>query len=227
MSQRRSQVVFDFDGTLVDSAPAILGCFREVLSEHGITPKVVIDSRLIGPPLGETIARISGLENADDIHRLADDFKRIYDREGVFLTTAYAGVEVLLERLHADGCRLHIATNKRARPTSLILDHLNLTRFFDSVYAIDYAAPPYANKVAMIAAQVVEQGVRTETAYYVGDKAEDGEAADANRLAFCFAAWGYGEWDAVRFPSHWHLVLDPGQIRSVIEGCCSRSRNTL
>lgn len=212
MSRHYTHVVFDFDGTLVDSAPAILGCFCEVLAARSIAPRVEIDSRLIGPPLIETMARISGLDDVADIRQLAEDFKRRYDSDGVFATAAYAGVEEALDSLRAMGCRLHIATNKRTLPTGLILDYLGLTRYFDSVYAIDRVNPPYTHKAAMIGAQLAEQGLPAEQTCYVGDKAEDGLAADANRLAFYAVTWGYGEWRAGSVPAHWTIIYDLTQL---------------
>lgn len=206
MNRHFDHVIFDFDGTLVDSAPAILSCFRDVLDARGLTPCVAIDDRLISPPLVATLARISGLDDGAEVQRLADEFKRRYDQEALYRTLAYPGIEEELTRFLAAGYRLHIATNKRARPTELILDHLGLARYFDTVYTIDRVDPPYAHKAAMISAQLAEQGLRAESACYIGDKAEDGQAADANGLAFYFVGWGYGEWEPYRFPVHWHLV---------------------
>lgn len=206
MNRHFDHVIFDFDGTLVDSAPAILSCFRDVLDARGLTPCMEINNHLIGPPLVATLARISGFDDDTDVLRLTDEFKRRYDQEALYRTLAYPGIEEELTRFLAAGYRLHIATNKRTRPTELILDHLGLARYFDTVYAIDRVDPPYSHKAAMIAAQLAEHGLRPETACYIGDKAEDGQAADANGLAFYFAAWGYGEWEPYHFPAHWHLV---------------------
>jgi phosphoglycolate phosphatase len=211
-------VVFDFDGTLINSAPSILGCFRDVLAARGLEPKMEIDSRLIGPPLLETLARISGISVTDELSRLAEDFKRLYDEAGLFATVLYAGVEAMLADLHVAGCRLHIATNKRMRPTGLILDHLGLAQFFDSVYAIDSAVPPYASKAAMIAAQLAEQSLPAGQSCYVGDKTEDGIAAEANKLAFYAAAWGYGDWDTEMLPTHWSVVTSPSSLPACLCG---------
>ncbi len=215
-------VVFDFDGTLIDSAPSILACFRDVLTAHGLHPKIEIDSRLIGPPLLETMARISGIDDTAELSRLAEDFKRRYDEAGLFATVLYTGVEDMLKELRVSGFRLHIATNKRMRPTGLIVEHLGLTHLFESIYAIDRTTPPYMNKATMIAAQIAEQGLLAGQSCYVGDKKEDGVAADANALRFFAAAWGYGDWRAELAPKPWSVVMEPLNL-PVLLGGYSRS----
>lgn len=219
MNRRFDHVIFDFDGTLVDSAPAILGCFREVLVARGIAPKVAIDSTLIGPPLVETLARMTGLGDPAALLAMAAEFKNDYDRKGVFETATYPGIEAALEQLLEAGCHLHIATNKRARPTLLILEHLRLARCFDSVYAIDRCDPHFADKSHMIGAQVSEQALPPQRCCYVGDKREDGLSADVNGLAFYAAGWGYGEWTAEPPRAPWLLISTPKQVVTSILRC--------
>lgn len=207
-------MIFDFDGTIVDSAPAILSSFQDVLATHGLEPQVAVDSRLIGPPLKPTLKRISGLDDETIITKLADAFRSHYDSTGAFSTSAYPEIKDSLIGLAEAGCRLHIATNKRIRPTRLILDHLGLTGYFETVYAIDSRNPPYNNKVETMAALIRDQHLPPRQACYIGDKPEDGVAADANGLDFLAVAWGYGAWKEVDLPAHWRLLLDPKQLMS-------------
>jgi phosphoglycolate phosphatase len=213
MNNRYAHFIFDFDGTLVDSAPAILACFREVLAVRAIIPQIAIDSHLIGPPLLQTLALISGLTDDATIRELAEDFKCRYDGTVALRTPLYPGIGEALAHLAAADCRLHIATNKRTRPTRLILDQLGLTDCFTTIYAIDRGDPPYAHKTAMIAAQLAEQGLPARQTCYIGDKPEDGLAADANGLDFLAVAWGYGEWKAADVPAHWRLLSSPAQLK--------------
>ena len=62
-----SDVIFDLDGTLVDSAPSILLCLAEALASQGIAPIFPLSSSLIGPPLHETLRNISGCKDDDTI----------------------------------------------------------------------------------------------------------------------------------------------------------------
>jgi phosphoglycolate phosphatase len=201
--------IFDFDGTLVDSAPAILDAFAAALTENGLAPQAALDERLIGPPLAETLARISGSDDPALIQSLTERFKAHYDRDGVANTSAYPGVERLLQQLLADGIVLHIATNKRLSATRAILDHLGWQGRFRSVYALDMAEPRLPGKAALLQKQLAELGLPAQNARYIGDKAEDGEAASANGLHFHYAAWGYGDLTTDTLPSEWRWLAQP------------------
>ena len=76
---RYPHILFDLDGTLIDSAPAILASFREAFAQTGIAPVRSIDESIIGPPLLETLQLLSGSQDAALTGRLADAFKASYD----------------------------------------------------------------------------------------------------------------------------------------------------
>lgn len=203
-------LVFDLDGTLIDSAPSILGCFRRALDEAGMAPRVPLDDRLIGPPLAQTLRTLTGVEDEGAIASLADAFKRHYDTTGYRETLPYAGVAEALAELKAAGHRLALATNKRILPTRAILGHLGWDGLFASVWALDSVEPRLADKTAMLGALLADAGVPPGQAAYVGDKAEDGLAADANGMAFVAACWGYGDFaDA---PGHWRRLDAPAGL---------------
>ena len=214
--QAVEHLIFDFDGTIVDSAPAILESFRNILAARGITPKVPLDSHLIGPPLTRTMALLAGNNDPEMLQQLVAEFKLEYDQTGVIATRPYPGVIDALQRLRSSGYRLHIATNKRIVPTRLILENLGIDRHFETVYAVDTQSPPYPSKSAMVAHQLAEQAINSATACYIGDRYEDGEAADANRLAFLIAGWGYGEWRPGTFPACWQLFDTAQQLAAAL-----------
>ena len=201
--------IFDFDGTLIDSAPAILSAFAAALKETGLTPQVELDDRLIGPPLAETLSRISGSSDTALIQTLTERFKAHYDRDGVAATSAYPGVAQLLEQLSADGILLHIATNKRLSATQSILEHLGWQRYFSSVYALDMVEPRLPGKTALLQKQLAELCLSPLHACYIGDKLEDGQAAAANSLRFHYAAWGYGDLVPTALPAEWQWLQQP------------------
>ncbi|NBU59665.1 MAG: HAD family hydrolase [Betaproteobacteria bacterium] len=184
-------LIFDFDGTLIDSAPSILAGFAAVVERHGISPRVPLDSRLIGPPLLPTLQRISGVDDQTALQDMAATFKAWYDTEGYRLTAVYPGIDAVLHDLAARA-RLYIVTNKRIHPTRQILGHLGWVPLFAGVYAQDAFDPPLASKAAVIGQVLSMHGIDPAGALYIGDRAEDGEAATANGLRFAWATWGYG-----------------------------------
>lgn len=204
---RFSTYIFDLDGTLIDSAPAILASFRQAFERTGIAAVRPIESDIIGPPLKETLECISGSRDAAVIDALTEAFKAAYDGGGLNATTAYEGVEQMLRDLKHAGKHLHIATNKRLFPTEKILEMLGWRPLFDTVYALDMVTPRLPNKAAMIARQLADLQLDSACTAYVGDRLEDGEAAEANALEFFAATWGYGALnpDALK-PSWIHLA---------------------
>ena len=196
-------IIFDLDGTLIDSAPAILLSFREAFARSGITPVRVIDETIIGPPLTETLHLLSGSRDPELIAKLTDAFKASYDTQAYKATTAYDGIDTLLADLVAAGLSLSIATNKRIHPTHLILEHLGWNSCFTHVYALDSFSPRLPDKAAMIRRLMEDHSIQRESAVYIGDRNEDGESADANNLPFIAVTWGYGSLTAEEMRAEW------------------------
>lgn len=205
-------LIFDLDGTLIDSSASILAGFAAALEQHKITPQRPLTAEIIGPPLRETLALLAGANTPALIDQLAAAFKAYYDSEGYKATHVFPGIDAMLRQLHQQGITLHIATNKRLLPTRLILEHLGWNGLFTSVFALDLRSPGFANKAAMITAQLEEQGIAPQTAAYVGDRPEDGQAADANKLTFYAAQWGYSAFPEEDSPAHWIKLERPADL---------------
>lgn len=210
-------IIFDLDGTLIDSAPAILQGFASVLEEAGIAPVVPLDSTLIGPPLRQTLMKLTSLPAGDELERLARGFQRIYDEEGYKATRVYAGIDELLARCAGLRVPLAIATNKRRTPTLKIIDYFGWNGYFQLVGTLDGMAVTPADKAALIAYLLAEMKFTAERTLYVGDKWEDGEAATVNGMPFVAVDWGYGEWTASSLPADWHLVRAPHEVPLSLE----------
>ena len=215
---RYPHILFDLDGTLIDSAPAILASFREAFACTGVTPVRSIDESVIGPPLTETLQLLSGSNDPALIGQLADAFKASYDSEGYKATAAYAGVGELLAQLAAAGRQLSIATNKRIHPTRLILAHLGWLDYFSHVYALDLFTPRLPNKAAMIARLLADQNIARDQAIYIGDRSEDGESADANGLPFIAVTWGYGSLTPAEMRPDWRAAAQPEALGALLLG---------
>lgn len=192
MSAAPRAILFDFDGTLVDSAPGILEGLGRALAVHGVNPVVPLEASIIGPPLRHTLARLAGSEDVELIERLAAAFRDEYDTRAYRATQAYPGVGAMLETLQTAGVALHIVTNKRIAATRLILEHFAWMPRFAGVHALDSRTPPATHKPALVRAVMDEYTLAAATTWMIGDSAEDRRAALENRLRFFAAGWGYG-----------------------------------
>lgn len=202
-------IVFDLDGTLIDSAASILASMQAAFDQAGITPARPLTPALIGPPLAQTLRAL--LPDTDAVQVLPDlveGFKRHYDASGYQKSQVYPGVQDMLQALGRMPVRLHIATNKRIAATRRIVAYLGWERFFAGVYALDACTPALPHKTAML--QRLRQMMADAAPLYVGDRAEDAEAARASGMSFFWATWGYGGSD-VQVPPECRLQA-PAQL---------------
>jgi phosphoglycolate phosphatase len=194
MPKKIKNIIFDLDGTLIDSAPSILSGFKHVLEINGFEPSIPLTSSLIGPPLIATLRIVSGVNDEKKLQQMADQFKSFYDIQGCLISQPYAAVDDGLKNLVDNGFELHIATNKRFIPTKNILNHLGWDVLFYSVYTLDKVGISFPSKSDMIAKQLKDLVLSKDQAIYVGDRIEDMEAALNNQLNFIGVSWGYGDF---------------------------------
>jgi phosphoglycolate phosphatase len=187
-----TDVLFDLDGTLVHSAPGILGTFSTVLAEAGITPVDAVDERVIGPPLVPTLQRLSGLPPGPDLDRIAAAFRALYDSKGAMEADPYPGMNEVLRAIRSTGRRVFIVTNKRKIPARAIADRLAISGFLSGLYTLDTLDPPAARKQEVVAYILRIHGISPTSAVLVGDSFEDAAAAAAHDVRFVAANYGYG-----------------------------------
>ncbi len=214
-----SHIIFDLDGTLIDSASSVLATFEATLLAHGIESKVDLGSSLIGPPLYETLMKLTGAEDPKLLDALADTFKSLYDTSGYKQSRVYPGVPELLSKINQRNIPTYIATNKRLIPTRLILKHFGWSQQFKTTYTLDGLEKPHANKSEMLSHIMRKIGCDPIHTAYIGDKFEDGIAADENNIFFFYACWGYGSWKKEEIRAHWHIVPEPINLFSKLMRC--------
>jgi phosphoglycolate phosphatase len=209
-------VIFDLDGTLVDSSPGILAAYASAFASCGLTPKVPLTAQVIGPPLRATLSQLSHSVNPDQLDRLTAGFKMFYDSAGCLETRPFAGVNKMLNELRDGGVPMHIATNKRALPTNRIVDHLGWQHMFESVYALDSVVPPAQNKSMLLSRLIVDAALDRSQTIYVGDRYEDGEAATQNAVTFIWVAWGFDFEKHRSDNKNWMVVSNPVELASAL-----------
>lgn len=191
-------IIFDFDGTLIDSAPGILATYSEVLSNERISPAVPLDQNLIGPPLQPTMAKLLGDELAirkpELLTQLVEKFKLHYAITGITHTLAYPGADETLQALHDRGKTLYLATNKRVSPTLALIEKFGWQEHFALVYCIDSRTPAYLDKTAMLRQLLLENNLNAQQCLYIGDTHGDYLSARACNIEFLAALWGYEDW---------------------------------
>ena len=187
----KKYILFDLDGTIIDSAESILSSFDKVFQKHKITPLKKLDKHIIGPPLNETFINLIEKPTDKLINSMVEDFKFFYDKEDYKLSRLFPEILECLKLLKNQKKILIIITNKRKAPTKKIIELLNLDGFFKSSYSLDSFKPKMKSKSNVIKEVLSLERIDQKKAIYVGDRIEDGEASKNNNIEFIMVPWGY------------------------------------
>lgn len=184
-------VIFDLDGTLIDSAPDIHAAVNNMLAEVNEGAITYAQTRsFIGngvPILVERVIAAQGI-TPDRHGELLDIFMKYYDADPATLTTLYPGVLKVVQALHAEGAKLGVCTNKPEGPTRAILKAFDLDGYFEAVIGGD-TLPVKKPDPAPLLKTVQDLGCAVTA--YVGDSGVDAETAAATALPFALFTEGY------------------------------------
>jgi phosphoglycolate phosphatase len=187
-------VIFDLDGTLIDSSDSILNSMKVAFEQCDITPCQPFLASLIGPPLHVTLATLAGTDNPDVITQLATRFMAHYDSVAYKKAVVFDGIDKMLNDLISQGYTLYLLTNKRIIPTLKIINYLSWETIFKGVYALDQLEHT-KNKTELIAHVVDINHLDKTNTVYIGDTEADRLATHHNGLHYLMVTWGYGHAD--------------------------------
>lgn len=187
-------IIFDLDGTLIDSSPAILSALQSALEQHAIEPRLAMTHKLIGPPLSELLPQLTGLRDEQELDQVAAAFKAIYDTDTYRSSAVFDGINELLQSLSPLAEQVFIATNKRQVPTQKIIDFLGWRHYLTATYSLDSVAG-LETKADLLAMILQKYRLDPGNTIYIGDTDSDYRAAKANGLEFIMVEWGYGQLD--------------------------------
>lgn len=208
-------VLFDVDGTLVDSADAVASAISHALAVMGLPGKTIDELRkFVGPPLWDTFAEY-GL-NEEDSEKAVAEYRAYY--HDIFLDPPlFPGVRQALERLHNAGIPLATATSKYYVMAEKQMEYLEL----DNLFAVVAGAPPVpgSTKESVIRdalTRLAAQGHDISRPVLVGDRIYDVEGARHVGIPVIGVKWGYeqpGEFDQAN-----HIVATPDELVTLLLG---------
>ena len=182
-------IIFDFDGTLVDSEKTIYECFQSITNYLAPERIAYAKNILIGPPLRDTVSEILGPNHKHQLDKFVKLFIEMHDEHAIKNTQPYSCVNETLKKLSAKRVLMAVATNKRYTPTIKLINHFNWQDYFTYIECSD-SQNQTRNKEEMI--QEILKNNNFNKAYFVGDTVNDGLSANLNQLPFILARYGYG-----------------------------------
>lgn len=202
-------ILFDLDGTLIDSAPGIVDSFQNAyraIYNQECQQSII---SLIGPPIDQVLKKVNGETNIETVNLFVEEFKANYDEFGYKNSILYNGVGEVLDFLKENKLNTFIVTNKRSKPTKLILEYLAINQYFFEVVCPDSFPVKFKNKGELIADLLERRKLIIGETLLIGDTIHDGEAANLNHLDFALADYGYG--------NHYNCSYKLNNIKQIIK----------
>lgn len=193
MPPRFTPVLFDLDGTIVDSAPGILASLTWTYEQLRMpVPPPAELLKWVGPPLLDSFRDLAKLDEDESRYALSI-YREHYAEVGVFDAMPYPGVLDVLRGIHDAGVPLSLATSKPESTARVILDHLGITSAFTEVTGAS-EDEVRSSKPDVVAEALRRLALRGELPrpVMVGDRIHDVEGAAEHEVPTIFVTWGYG-----------------------------------
>ncbi|MBK0347995.1 HAD-IA family hydrolase [Aerococcaceae bacterium zg-ZJ1578] len=199
-------ILFDLDGTITESAPGIIASIRYAMETLKLPP--LDDATLnlfIGPPLTYSFKHYAHLD--DETAQLATaTYRERYNHIGLFESTLYEGIEVVLQQLKAAGKKLYIATAKPEPLARRILEHYQLEQYFEDIVGATFDGVVSTKEQVINLVLSRNTDICAETTVMVGDRHHDIEGAHHHHLDAVGVLYGYGDFDELKQAGATHIV---------------------
>jgi len=187
MMKKYKAVIFDMDGTLLETAQGIIDGVNHTRAELGMTEVSDEEAKKhIGPTLQESFADVfvNQVEEAIRIYR------EYYEKKGQYSIELFDGMIDLLELLKLKGFKIAVSTMKYERFAKNIIDFLGIGEYFDAISGCD--ASGELSKAALIIKSAESMGLNKDEVMLIGDSKYDGIGANAAGVDLIAVTYGYG-----------------------------------
>lgn len=211
-------VLFDLDGTLIDSAPDLAGAGNDMRCARGLPPLPLSHFRpMVGAGARGMLGRALQVQPGDaEFEALRDEFLQRYESRMTRETRVFESMQPVLDALQREGRPWGIVTNKATRFSEPLVRALGLLDRAATLVCGDTTphAKPHPAPLLEAARRI---GVPAGECVYVGDDLRDVQAGRAAGMATIAAAWGYlGEGEAIEAWGAQHVIESPGALLQLL-----------
>lgn len=188
-------ILFDLDGTLVDSKVGVMAAAKFALNKMGVPETQIVNlERMIGPPLKHSFKDFFSLSD-EFADKAIEYFREHYKDKSIFDCEMYDGIIPMLQMLKADGYTLAVATSKPTVFAKRILDKLDISKYFDAIVGSSLD-DDHQDKFGIISSVYKQLDVyNANQAIMVGDRMYDIKGANKIGMDSIGVLYGYGSLD--------------------------------
>jgi phosphoglycolate phosphatase-like HAD superfamily hydrolase len=192
-----SNIIFDLDGTLIDSASDVIECLVLSYIKIKIPVPVINEKEVMGPPLLEIIQKLSPDIDSDTRNKLILAFRNLYDNLSYDKTSVLDGAYEALNKLNLLNKSMFIATSKAKLPVYNILTKFNMIKFFKDIVTVDIYENVKLSKNDMIKHIIDKHALIKNQTIIIGDTISDIEAGKKNNILSIAFTEGYGSKESL------------------------------
>jgi len=186
-------IIFDFDGTIAESGPGIMGSSRYALRKMGWQiPSDDVLRKFVGPPLYDSFRNLCGMSHEQAEQAIAC-YREDYGAGGLLNTELYPGITPLLRALKAAGAWVAVASGKPEMFLRRIIEHLGISDCFDAVKGTPPGNHSSDKRATLLSA--LPEGADMSRVCMVGDRCFDVDAARLLGVHAVGVAYGYGSME--------------------------------
>lgn len=206
-------IFFDLDGTLTESGEEITKSVQYALEKLGVSaPDLEPLKVFVGPPLLDQFMKYAGFDK-ETAQKGIEYYRERYSEKGMYENTVYPGVENALAELKRRGYRLAVASAKPTFYVTQIMDHFNLSRYFEVIAGTDLNGPKVSKS------QVIEEALERmnlsdhrDQVIMVGDREHDILGARRCGIQCVAVSYGYGSREELEAAQPLQIVASADEL---------------
>ena len=211
MKDVKKLIIFDLDGTLLDTSEGILHCYHKTARMLNLKKNSVEnDSIVIGGPLSEGFRTLYDIPDEETLAKAIDTYRSLYANEGITKFSAYNEIETALNKLKSDGYQLGVATLKLEEYAKTMLENARLAKYFDIIHGWD--GTEKCTKAYTVIKVLFEQKCLAKNAVLVGDSVYDKNGAEIAGVDFLGVTYGFGIKQGDKTNSRFDTVDSPVEL---------------
>ncbi len=184
-------VIFDLDGTLLDTSEGIMHCYDSTGTALGLIRNELSYRKIvIGGPLSDGFNTLYKIPNKETLNTAIELYRKLYKESGIKMFSAYDGIEQLLKSLKDNGIYTATATLKLESFAREMLKSAGIAQYFDLIKGFN--GDESCTKAYILNQVVNELGISKSDAVLIGDSKYDAVGAQSEGIDFIGVSYGFG-----------------------------------